>query len=107
MGWTQILPLRYNPHKMCQYSPTSTASLRVSEEGLPAADLAFRLRSLVKAGLVKAAEGVPMHTHDNPPLEVKCSCSLPFFDGFCRLDGVLFTLTFFLTGSSLPWGRVT
>ena len=58
---------------MCQYSPTATASLRVSEEGLPAVDLAFRLRSLVKSGLVKAVEGVPMHTHDNPPLEVDIS----------------------------------
>ena len=55
---------------MCQYSPTDTASLRVSEEMLPVADLAFRLRSLFKAGLVKAVEGMPMHTHDNPPLEV-------------------------------------
>ena len=60
-----------------------TARLRVSEEMLPVADLAFRLRSLVKAGLVKAVEGVPMHTHDNPPLEVNifflapCLTALP------------------------------
>ena len=78
----QILPLRYSPHKMCQYSPTDTASLRVSEEILPVADLAFRLRSLVKAGLVKAAEGVPMHTHDYPPLEVNIFFLRPLFDSF-------------------------
>jgi hypothetical protein len=78
----QILPLRYSPHKMCQYSPTDTASLRVSEEILPVADLAFRLRSLVKAGSVKAVEGVPMHTHDNPPLEVNIFFLCPLLDSF-------------------------
>ena len=78
--WRQIVPdgglatcgsITFNCRQGRQWYPK--ASLRVSAEGLPAANLAFRFCSLVKSGLVKAVEGVPMHTHDNPPLEVDIS----------------------------------
>ena len=60
----KIMPLRYRPHKMCEYQADAAGQL--DEE-----TLLYRLRELVQPKHVRAEERVAMGTHDFPSLEVR------------------------------------
>jgi len=79
----KIMPLSHRPLKMCAWQADSPNDNMLEEHALQ-----YRLRALVPHHKLKAAEGVPMFTHNNPPPEVRRQ---PFVESSCRLLRVYLT----------------
>lgn len=63
----KILPLQHRPLKMCEYQPNGADNATLDEDVL-----LLLLRALIVPSKVKAVEGVPMFTFDNPAPAVRC-----------------------------------